>query len=187
MCPTIPRPELVSPFDADAPSRRDRTGFAEIEVSVVIPCLNEAETVVVCIDKAMRALAEGEIVGEVIVADNGSADGSQALAAAHGARVVPVALRGYGNALMGGIAAARGRYVVMADADDSYDFRDVPRFVEKLRQGFELVQGCRLPRGGGVIAPGAMPFLHRWLGNPAFSVLARWWFNAPIHDIHCGM
>ena len=187
MCPIIARPDRLPPHEADSPSKRDATGSASIEVSVVIPCLNEAETIVACIDKAMRALAERDILGEVVVADNGSTDGSQALAAARGARVVQIASRGYGNALMGGIGAARGRYVVMADADDSYDFREVPRFVEKLRQGYELVQGCRLPVGGGTVGPGAMPFLHRWLGNPAFSMLARWWFNAPIHDIHCGM
>jgi glycosyltransferase involved in cell wall biosynthesis len=104
-----------------------------------------------------------------------------------GARVVPVTSKGYGSALMGGIVAANGRAVLMGDADDSYDFREVPRFVKKLREGYDLVQGCRLPSGGGTVAPGAMPTLHRWLGNPMFSFLARRWFRAPVHDIYCGM
>ena len=123
----------------------------------------------------------------MVIADNGSTDGSQAIATSAGARVVNVEARGYGNALMGGIAAARGRYVIMGDADDSYDFLDIAKFVERLRQGSELVQGCRLPWGGGRIEPGAMPFLHRWWGNPMFTLMARWWFHAPVHDIYCGM
>ena len=157
------------------------------ELSIVMPCLNEAETLATCIAKARRAMAEAGIAGEVVVADNGSTDGSQALAEREGARVVPVAARGYGSALMGGIAAARGRYVLMGDADDSYDFLEVPRFMAPLRDGAELVQGCRLPSGGGTIAEGAMPFLHRWWGNPMFSAMARRWYGAPIHDIYCGM
>ena len=158
------------------------------EVSIVMPCLNEADTLEVCIRKANRALQDNNIDGEIIVADNGSVDGSQAIAAQMGARVVPVEAKGYGNALMGGIAAARGKFVIMGDADDSYDFLEVPRFVEKLRQGFDLVQGCRLPSGGGTIMPGAMPFLHRWWGNPMFSAMARNWFQAKsIHDVYCGL
>jgi glycosyltransferase involved in cell wall biosynthesis len=159
----------------------------EIELSVVMPCLNESETLAQCIDAAQTALREHGIAGEVIVADNGSTDGSPEIAHAHGARVIHVAERGYGNALMGGIAAARGRYVIMGDADASYDFGEIPRFVAKLREGYELVQGCRLPSGGGRVEPGAMPPLHRWLGNPVFSRLARLWFRAPINDIHCGL
>jgi glycosyltransferase involved in cell wall biosynthesis len=158
-----------------------------IELSVVMPCLNEAETLATCIRKAQRAMAEHGIAGEVIVADNGSTDGSQDIAAQLGARVIPVERKGYGSALMGGIAAARGRYVLMGDADDSYDFGEIPRFVAKLREGHDLVQGCRLESGGGTVAPGAMPFLHRWWGNPMFSFLVRAWFKAPIHDVHCGM
>lgn len=160
---------------------------ATIELSVVMPCLNEADTLAVCIDKALRALAEHHIAGEVIVADNGSTDGSIAIAQRGGARVVNVTAKGYGNALMGGITAARGRYVIMGDADDSYDFLEIPRLLAKLREGFELVQGCRLPSGGGTVMPGAMPFLHRWWGNPMFSLFARWWFRAPIHDVYCGL
>lgn len=159
----------------------------EPEVSVVMPCLNEVETVGTCVGKAARALAEAGIAAEILVADNGSTDGSQEAAAAAGARVVPVAAKGYGSALMGGIEAARGRFVIMGDADDSYDFLETPKFVAKLRDGFDLVQGCRLPRGGGRILPGAMPWSHRWIGNPLFSLLSRRWFGAPIHDIYCGM
>ncbi|MGH2952142.1 MAG: glycosyltransferase family 2 protein [Solirubrobacterales bacterium] len=157
------------------------------EVSVVMPCLNEAETVTVCVDKAHRALAEAGISGEVIVSDNGSSDGSRELAESHGARVVSATKRGYGNALMAGIEAARGRYIVMGDADDSYDWLELARFVDKLRQGFDLVQGCRLESGGGTVLQGAMPFLHRVWGNPMFSALVKWWFRAPIHDVNCGM
>jgi glycosyltransferase involved in cell wall biosynthesis len=152
-----------------------------------MPCLNEAETLGRCIEKAKRAMTAAGIVGEVVVADNGSTDGSIGIAGAAGARVVHVTERGYGNALMAGIGAARGRYVLMGDADDSYDFLEARRFVEPLRAGFDFVQGCRLPAGGGTVAPGAMPFLHRWWGNPMFSAIARWWFQAPIHDINCGM
>jgi glycosyltransferase involved in cell wall biosynthesis len=154
-----------------------------IELSVVMPCLNEAETLAACITKARRALDAAGIVGEIIVADNGSTDGSQQLAESLGARIVVVTERGYGSALMGGIEAARGTYILMGDADDSYDFGELPKFVAKLREGFELVQGCRLPTG----ASGAMPSLHRWWGNPMFTWMARHWFKAPIHDVHCGM
>jgi glycosyltransferase involved in cell wall biosynthesis len=158
-----------------------------IEVSVVMPCLNEADTVGRCVSKALTALRNAGLAGEVVVADNGSSDGSPAIAAKLGARVISVQARGYGNALIGGIAAARGRYVIMGDADDSYDFLEIPKFVEKLREGYDLVQGCRLPAGGGTIKPGAMPWLHRWWGNPMFSLLARWWFKTPVHDIYCGL
>jgi len=157
------------------------------EVSVVMPCLNEADTLGVCLEKAQAALLSAGIVGEVIVADNGSSDGSLDIARSHGARVVEVSAKGYGSALMGGIAAASGKYVIMGDADDSYDFGEVPRFVAKLRQGNQLVQGCRLPRGGGTVKPGAMPFLHRWIGNPALTFLVRTWFRAPVNDVYCGM
>src|ERR1051325_1863805 len=158
-----------------------------IELSIVMPCLNEADTLANCITKAQRALADNNIRGEVIVADNGSVDGSQQIATSLGARLVPVAAKGYGNALMGGIAAAQGTYVLMGDADDSYDFLDIAKFVHKLREGYDLVQGCRLPSGGGTVLPGAMPFLHRWWGNPMFSLFARLWFGAPVNDVYCGL
>ena len=152
-----------------------------------MPCLNEADTLATCIRKARAAMDDAGIQGEVVVADNGSTDGSVEIATREGARVVAVAVPGYGSALMGGINAARGRFIVMGDADDSYDFGAVPAFVQRLREGSELVQGCRLESGGGRVMPGAMPFLHRWLGNPMFSVLARRWFRAPVTDVYCGM
>ena len=171
----------------DVPAQIASAEASSLELSVVMPCLNEGDTIAVCIEKAQRALLENNISGEIVVADNGSTDGSQDIALRMGARVVRVDGKGYGNALMGGIAAARGKYVIMGDADDSYDFLEIPRFVEKLREGYDLVQGCRLPWGGGNIMPGAMPFLHRWWGNPMFSFMARWWFRAPIHDVYCGL
>ena len=155
-----------------------------IEVSVVIPCLNESETLAVCIRKVLGCLSENGISGEVIAADNGSTDGSQAIAEAEGARVVPVEAKGYGNALMGGIEAARGRYVIMGDADDSYDFSALGPFIEKLRKGNDLVMGNRFLGG---IAPGAMPALHRYLGNPVLSGLGRLFFRCPVGDFHCGL
>jgi glycosyltransferase involved in cell wall biosynthesis len=158
-----------------------------LELSVVIPCLDEADTIETCVRKAVATMGEHGVRGEVVVADNGSRDGSQALAEAAGARVVAVAERGYGQALMTGIAAAHGRFVIMGDADDSYDFREIPRLLAALRDGNDLVQGCRLPAGGGRVMPGAMPWLHRHFGNPALSWMARWWFRVPIHDVYCGM
>ncbi len=157
------------------------------ELSVVIPCLNEADTLANCIERVQRSMREHNILGETIVADNGSVDESRAIAARMGARVIPVEAKGYGNALMGGIAAARGKFIIMGDADESYDFLEIPKFLKKLREGYELVQGCRLPSGGGRIAPGAMPFLHRWWGNPMFSMMARRMFGVPVHDVYCGM
>src|SRR5437899_3548878 len=158
-----------------------------IEVSVVIPCLNEEDTLARCIEKARQACREHSIAGEILVADNGSTDLSRTIAEREGARVVTVQEPGYGSALMGGIAAANGRFIIIGDADDSYDFLELPKIVERLREGFDLVQGCRLPAGGGSIQPGAMPFLHRWIGNPIFSLLARRWFGAPINDVYCGL
>ena len=157
------------------------------ETSIVMPCLNEADTLEVCIKKALKGLQDANSVGEVLVADNGSTDGSQDIAERCGARVVRVESKGYGNALMGGIEAAKGSFVIMGDADDSYDFLEIPKFVDELRAGADLVQGCRLPAGGGTVKPGAMPFLHRWWGNPMFSFLVRLWFGAPIHDVYCGL
>jgi glycosyltransferase involved in cell wall biosynthesis len=158
-----------------------------VEVSLVIPCLNEADTLETCILKARRAFDETAIRGEIVVADNGSADDSVEIAGRLGSRVVHVGEKGYGSALMGGIEAAQGKYIIMGDADDSYDFLEMPKFVKKLREGFDLVMGCRLPAGGGRVMPKAMPFLHRWWGNPMFSWLAKIWFNSPFNDVHCGM
>lgn len=156
----------------------------QVEVSVVIPCLDEAETIAICVQKAMSFLLLHGVKGEIVVADNGSTDGSGALAEAAGARVVNVSERGYGNALMGGIRAARGRYVIMGDADDSYDLTDLMPFVARLRAGADLVMGNRF-RGG--IAPGAMPWLHRYVGNPALSFIGRLFFHNKIRDFHCGL
>jgi len=155
-----------------------------IELTVVLPCLNEAETLEVCIRKARASMRSLGIAGEVVVADNGSTDGSQAIAESAGARVVPVPRRGYGAAIRGGIEAARGRYVLMADADDSYALDDLGPFVAELRAGAQLVMGNRFQGG---IAPGAMPFLHRYLGNPVLSWAGRRFFQIPIGDFHCGM
>lgn len=155
-----------------------------LELSVVMPCLNEAETLELCIAKALRALDDLNISGEVIVADNGSTDGSQAIGARTGARVVSVEAKGYGNALMGGINTARGEFIIMGDADDSYDFSNLSPFIENLRAGCDLVMGNRF-KGG--IAPGAMPRLHRYLGNPVLSAIGRLFFHSPAGDFHCGL
>ena len=155
-----------------------------IELSIVMPCLDEAETLATCIDKANGYLARSGVAGEVIVADNGSTDGSQDIARAHGARVVDVPAKGYGSALMGGIEAARGTYVIMGDADDSYDFSRLDAFVQRLRAGDQLVMGNRF-KGG--IAEGAMPPLHKYLGNPVLSLIGRVLFRSPIGDFHCGL
>ena len=159
----------------------------KIELSIVIPCLNEEDTLDVCIGKALQAMGEEGVSGEVIVADNGSNDGSLEIARKRGVRIVTVEEPGYGCALMGGIDAARGTYVIIGDADDSYDFLEIPKFLAKLREGFDLVQGCRLPAGGGTVVSGAMPWTHRHLGNPFFTFLTRWWFKSPIHDVYCGL
>jgi len=155
-----------------------------VELSIVMPCLNEAETVATCVAKARQYLERSGVVGEVIVADNGSTDGSQELARAAGARVVDVPQRGYGSALIGGIAEARGVYIVMGDADDSYDFTDLDGFVAKLREGYDLVMGNRFAGG---IDKGAMPALHRYLGNPVLSFLGRLFFRTHVRDFHCGL
>ena len=160
---------------------------AEIEVSIVMPCLNEADTLERCISKAQKALRDNGISGEIVIADNGSTDGSLRIAERMGVRLVPIERKGYGNALMGGIEEALGRFIIMGDADDSYDFLEIPRFVEMLRQGYELVMGCRLPSGGGTVIKDAMPFLHRWIGNPLFSFMVRIMYHAPIHDVYCGL
>jgi glycosyltransferase involved in cell wall biosynthesis len=155
-----------------------------LELSVVMPCLNEAETLEACIHKARTALEKYGISGEVVIADNGSTDGSQEIARQCGARVVDVSEKGYGSALRGGIEAARGRYIAMGDADDSYDFSQIPRFLTQLRTGADLVMGNRFQGG---IADGAMPFLHRYLGNPVLTWIGRLFFKAPCGDFHCGL
>lgn len=155
-----------------------------LELSIVMPCLNEAETLATCIRKAQSFLSVAGIAGEVVIADNGSTDGSPDIAASLGARVVNVEAKGYGSALRGGIEAARGRFVIMGDADDSYDFAALTPFVERLRAGDQLVMGNRF-RGG--IAPGAMPSLHRYLGNPVLTSIGRLFFGSPCGDFHCGL
>jgi hypothetical protein len=166
-----------------APDANDRP----IEISIVMPCLNERDTILGCVDEAKAAIEAAGVAGEIVIADNGSTDGSQVIAERAGARVITVPSAGYGNALMGGIAAASGTYVLMGDADGSYDFRELPRFLAKLRAGADLVMGCRLPSGGGRVLPGAMPWKHRWIGNPVLSSLGRLFFHAPVKDFHCGM
>ena len=162
----------------------EESDASEVELTVVMPCLNEAETIDVCIQKAISAIERHQLSGEVLIADNGSTDGSQAIARRRGARVVNVERKGYGSALMGGIAAARGRYVIMGDADDSYDFTAIMPFVEKLRSGSHLVMGNRF-KGG--IKPGAMKPLHRYLGNPVLTGIGRLFFRSPCGDFHCGL
>lgn len=177
-------PAFRSPAHRLSAGTPPATAAQQIELSIVMPCLNEAETIAVCVKKAMAFLDANAIAGEVIIADNGSTDGSQQIANALGARIVNVPARGYGAALIGGIDAARGTYVAMGDADDSYDFGSLMPFVEALRDGAELVMGNRF-KGG--IASGAMPPLHRYLGNPVLSFLGRIFFNTPIGDFHCGL
>jgi len=155
-----------------------------VEVSIVMPCLNEAETLGICIRKAFAAIADSGLSGEVVIADNGSTDGSLEIAAAEGARVVNIPVRGYGAALIAGIEGARGKYVLVADADDSYEFGHLPRFVEALDAGSDLVMGNRFR---GEIKPGAMPLLHRYLGNPVLSYIGRLFFKVPVGDFHCGI
>ena len=156
----------------------------EVELTILMPCLNEAETLAICIRKARSFLETHGVEGEVVIADNGSTDGSREIAVREGARIVPVASRGYGAALLGGIAAARGRHTIMGDADDSYDFSNLMPFLEQLRAGHDLVMGNRF-KGG--IAPGAMKASHKYLGNPVLSWLGRLFFRIPIGDFHSGL
>ncbi len=167
-----------------APHEASLPGNGAVELSLVMPCLNEAATLKTCIEKAQRCLRENNIAGEIIIADNGSTDGSPALAKRAGARVVPVTRKGYGSALLGGIAAAHGQFIIMGDADDSYDFSSLMPFLARLREGADLVMGNRF-RGG--IKPGAMPFLHKYLGNPVLTGIGRLFFNSPVGDFHCGL
>jgi glycosyltransferase involved in cell wall biosynthesis len=157
------------------------------KLSIVMPCLNEAETLGTCIQKAWNALAELAISGEIVIADNGSTDGSQDIARRGGARIVDVTERGYGAALRAGMSAALGQWIIIGDADDSYDFGSIAPFVEKLQEGCELVMGCRMPSGKGRVMKGAMPWKHRWIGNPVLTFLGRLFFNSPANDFHCGL
>jgi glycosyltransferase involved in cell wall biosynthesis len=174
---------LVLDFARDASAAADPLE-GSVELTIMMPCLNEAETIEVCVSKALGFLARTGVSGEVLIADNGSTDGSQRMAEAMGARVAPVFERGYGAALMGGMKAARGRYVIMGDADDSYDFENLDGMLEALRDGADLVMGNRF-RGG--IEKGAMPLLHRYLGNPVLSMIGRVLYKIPVGDFHCGL
>lgn len=158
-----------------------------VELTILMPCLNEAETIARCIEKAKLGLQRSGVRGEILVADNGSTDGSQAIAEKLGARVVSVKEKGYGSALRGGVNAALGRWILMGDADDSYDFSEITGFVKKFQEGFELVMGCRLPIGGGTIMPGAMPWKNRRIGNPILTFTGRVFFRCPARDFHCGL
>ena len=158
-----------------------------MDLTIVIPCLNEEETLAACIEMAKDGIQRSGRSGEVVVADNGSTDDSVEIARRHGARVVRVAEKGYGSALRGGIEAAAGKWIVMGDADGSYDFSRIEGFVDKLNDGYDVVMGCRLPSGGGSILPGAMPWKNRWIGNPILSFVGRLFFRCPAHDFHCGL
>jgi glycosyltransferase involved in cell wall biosynthesis len=170
--------------DARGGAAPDSRGTPEVEVSFVLPCLNEAETLGGCIEAAQRCIRENGLAAEVVVADNGSTDGSRQIADRLGARVVPVAARGYGSALMGGLGAARGKYLIMGDADESYDFGDAMKFVTRLRAGDDLVMGNRFR---GAIMPGAMPTKNRYVGNPVLTWIGRILFKCPVSDFHCGL
>lgn len=174
----------VSPFEIPISHVMHGQEIEACEVSVVLPCLNESETIAKCVGKAVAALRRAGLRGEILVADNGSVDGSREIAEAAGARVINVTSRGYGSALLAGISAAKGRFVVMADSDDSYDLTQIDAYVEKLREGYDLVMGNRFR---GKIAPGAMPFLHRYLGTPVLTMLAHIFFSSPCGDVNCGM
>ncbi len=157
-----------------------------MQLSIVIPCLNEIETLEICISKCFKSIKKLEIEAEVILADNGSTDGSIELAKKMGAKVIHVKNKGYGNALRGGIIQAKGKYIIMADADNSYDFLCVDLFYNKLNEGYDMVQGCRFPVGGGTIEDKAMPFSHKYFGNPFFSFLSKLFFSLPFNDVYCG-
>jgi glycosyltransferase involved in cell wall biosynthesis/uncharacterized membrane protein YbaN (DUF454 family) len=158
-----------------------------VDLTILMPCLNEAETLACCIEKAKTGIQKSGVAGEILIADNGSTDGSQAIAEKNGARVAAVREKGYGSALIGGTRAAQGKWILMGDADDSYDFSEAYRFVGKFKEGYDLVMGCRLPSGGGRIMPGAMPWKNRWIGNPVLTFIGRLFFKCPAHDFHCGL
>jgi glycosyltransferase involved in cell wall biosynthesis len=184
MCRDMMLPPMGTVLASESSQSERASATRPVEVSVVIPCLNEANSLAFCVEKATQAFRTSGLTGEVIVADNGSTDGSIQIAEERGARVIHVTERGYGAALRAGIAAARGPFIIMGDADDSYDFTDVPRFVEKLREGYDVVMGNRF-RGG--IKPGAMPPSHKYFGNPGLTALLNTFFHARIGDSYCGM
>ena len=157
-----------------------------IDLTVVIPCLNEVETIGICITKSLKSIKKNNIKGEVVVADNGSTDGSLDIAKKLGARIINVKNRGYGSALIAGIKNAKGKYVIMADADNSYDFSILDKFYKKLLDGYDLVQGCRFPIGGGKIEKNAMPISHKYFGNPFLSFVSKLFFSLPFNDVYCG-
>lgn len=183
MCENEPKAMSSTALESEAAVKVPERA-SSVELSIVMPCLNEAETLATCVRKACGFLERSGILGEVLVADNGSADGSPDIATQNGARVIAVARKGYGSALQGGIDAAAGRYVIMGDADDSYDFSSLMPFVQKLREGYDLVMGNRF-RGG--VLPGAMPPLHRFIGNPVLTGIGRLFFRSPVGDFHCGL
>ncbi len=157
-----------------------------MDLSIVIPCLNEEETIEICVNKSFKIINELNISGEVIVADNGSIDNSKKISLNAGAKVVNVKQKGYGSAIRNGIREASGKYVIIADADNSYDFLEIEKFYNKLIQGFDIVQGCRFPIGGGTIKKDAMPISHMYIGNPLFSILSKLFFSLPFNDVYCG-
>ena len=158
-----------------------------MDLSVVIPCLNEAETLATCLKKINKQIEKLKLNAEIIVSDNGSTDGSQEIAKEMGAKVFPCKEKGYGNAVINGIKNSKGEYILIADGDDSYDFNDLPRFYFKIKEGYDLIQGCRMPAGGGKIEKGAMPLSHRFIGNPFFSKLVKIFYNLKFNDVYCGM
>ena len=158
-----------------------------MELSVVLPCLNESETVAICIKKAKKQIQSLKIKAEIIVADNGSKDGSIKISKQLGAKVVNVKNKGYGNVLRAGIKVAKGKYILIADSDDSYNLNDLPKFYNRIKKGYDIVQGCRLPGGGGKVNKGAMPLTHKFIGNPLFSLLTKILYRIPFNDVYCGM
>jgi glycosyltransferase involved in cell wall biosynthesis len=158
-----------------------------MDLSVVIPCLNESETLAICIEKAKKQINKLKLNAEIIISDNGSTDGSQEIAINLGATVSSCNIKGYGSAVINGIKNSKGKFILIADGDDSYNFNDLPKFYEKINQGYDLVQGCRMPAGGGKIEKGAMPLSHRIIGNPFFSKLVKLFYNVQFNDVYCGM
>ena len=154
-----------------------------MDLSVVIPCLNESETLAICIEKAKKQIEKLNLNAEIIISDNGSTDGSQAIAIKNGAKVSPCEIKGYGSAVINGIKNSKGKFILIADGDDSYNFNDLPKFYGKINQGYDLVQGCRMPVGGGKIEKGAMPLSHRIIGNPFFSKLVKIFYNVQFNDV----